>query len=140
MTDGEMVRTIAGLQKETKELRQIVAHLPARFAGGGGGFRIVRMKVTNADAGPNTVLAKVYDGTTTSGADTAVRVYWQREVDEELYAYRPTGRTDAVHDGKPVDWIEVYTLGRPQFDGMGVTAAGGQQVWDFTRAVALPGV
>lgn len=100
---------------------------------------IVRMKVTTPDAGPDVVLAVRYDGTTAETEETPVRVFWQREADEEIYAFRPAGGTDAAYGGAPVEWAELYRLGNPQYQGMHVVAVTQSQVgWDFHRAVTMP--
>lgn len=96
---------------------------------------VFRMRVKTPDVAPDTVLAVRYNGTTEATEQYAVRVYWQREVDEEIYAYRPV-----VYNGAPVDWLEIYTLGSPQYQHQHVTAvAQGQVGWDFHRAHAMPG-
>ena len=100
---------------------------------------LFRMIVTQPDVGPSVVLAKFYDGSAAAGSAIPVRVYWQREVDDELYAFIPAGGTDSVYDGSPVIWLEMYTLGQPQFQGMSVVAATQNQVaWDFQRAYVMP--
>ena len=134
------VDTIAGpLVTNTKERIYIgdksepISHPPVPF-------RVLRMSVTNGDAAPDVVLAKIYDGATASGTDIPVRVYWQREVDDVLYAFLAGGGTDAIYLGAPVIWLEMYSLGRGQYDGMGVFTIGGQPVWSFTPANAVPGL
>lgn len=103
------------------------------------GSHIFRMQVTTPDVGTNVVLAKLYDGTDQSGGDIAVRVFFQKQEDDEIFAFVPVGGTDAIYGGDPVEWQEVFQLGRGQYQGMVVSATTQNQVgWDFVRATTLP--
>lgn len=101
---------------------------------------IFRMIVTTPDVAPDVLLAKQFDGTNETGEDKPIRVFFQREEDEQIFVYRPVGGTDAIYDGQPVVWQELPALGRGEFDGMGVYTEGGQAVWAFTKAHAVPGL
>jgi hypothetical protein len=102
------------------------------------GQSIYRYQVTTAAAAPDTVLAKRFNGTVVSGSEVPIRVYWAREIGEELFAFKPVGGTDAIYAGKPVQLEELWTPPRLQYDGMVMTQEGGQWVGAFTQAPALP--
>lgn len=103
---------------------------------------IFRMKVVTPNVAPDVVLASRWDGTTLEAATTAVRVYWMREVNEEIYAFVPVGGTDAIDgNGLPVTWVEVDTPPTPQYQGQAIVATTQNRMGlDFPRAYALPGV
>lgn len=102
-------------------------------------YRIVRMKVTNPTAGTDVVLAKYWDGTTATGDDIPVRVYYNRAVNEEIYALVPAGGTDALYNGLPVTWLEMWKPPAPQYQYMMFQAvAQGVMGWDFSQAHPVP--
>lgn len=88
---------------------------------------LVRYQVTNATAGTNVVLAKRYDGTTTSGDDVAIRSEGTHANGDELDAYEPVGGTDATYAGQPVTWHEVGGggVGSINLDNAGSVAVAG---------------
>jgi hypothetical protein len=84
-------------------------------------------------------LAKFYDGTTATGTEIPVRVYFMPAVGAEIYVCVPNGGTDAVYNGQPVTYLQLFELGAPQYQGMVVSAvAQGAYGWDFVRSVTLP--
>src|SRR6478752_11427 len=97
---------------------------------------VFRMVVTATAAAPDTVLAQRWDGTTQGGTDIPVRVFWMREIGEEMLVARPVGGTDAIYNSLPVEYQDLWTPPRLQYDGMTLTQEGGQWVGAFTQAPA----
>lgn len=144
LLSGDVYNEFADRLERTENLR-VSAGLTLYDEPGGkvlgvdaSGQSIFRYKVTVPAAAPDTVLAQQFDGTDPNGNDEPVRVYWAREVGEEIYAYKPTGGTDAIYNDEPVTLQELWTPPRLQYDGMVMTQEGGQWVGAFTQAPALP--